>query len=48
MELIREHFHAIISHNFRRGLSQEYKSQELKFLLGDEAPSYSTMKIWFT
>ena len=47
MELIREHFRAIIFHNFRRGLSRQECIDELKFLYGDEAPSYSTMKNWF-
>ena len=38
MELTSEHF--------RRVLSQEC-IDELKFLYGYEAPSYSTMKSWF-
>ena len=42
MELIREHYRAIIFHTFLRGLELE-----LKFLYGDEAPSYSSMKNWF-
>ena len=37
MELIREHFRAIIFHNFRRGLSRQECRYELTFLNGDEA-----------
>ena len=44
MELVPEHFHAIIFHNFRGRLSRQECIDELKFLYGDEAPSYSTMK----
>ena len=47
MELIHEHFHAITFHNFRCGLLRQECIDELKFLYGDEAPSYSTMKNWF-
>ena len=47
MELIREHFRAIIFHNFRRGLSRHECNDELQFLYGDEASSYSSMKNWF-
>ena len=47
MELNREHFRAIIFHNFRRGLSRQECIDELKSLYGDEAPSYSTVKNWF-
>ena len=47
MELTREHFRAIIFHNFRRGLSRQECIDELKSLYGDEAPSYSTVKNWF-
>ena len=46
MELIREHFRAIVFHNFRRGLSQE-GIDELKSLFDDKAAFYSTMKNWF-
>ena len=42
MELIPEHFPVIIVHNFRRGLSRQECIDELKFLYGDETPSYST------
>ena len=44
MKLIREHFPAIIFHNFRRGLSAQECIDKLKFLYGDKAPSFSTMK----
>ena len=47
MELTREHFRAIIFHNFRGGLSRQECIDELKSLYGDEAPSYSTVKNWF-
>ena len=47
MELTREHFRAIIFHNFRRELSQQECIDELKFLYGYEAPSYSTVKNWY-
>uniref|UniRef100_A0A0K2TP03 Mariner transposase [Bombyx mori] n=1 Tax=Lepeophtheirus salmonis TaxID=72036 RepID=A0A0K2TP03_LEPSM len=47
MELSREHFRAIIFHNFRRGLLRQNCIDELKSLYGDEAPSYSTMENWF-
>ncbi|XP_037958961.1 uncharacterized protein LOC119688351 [Teleopsis dalmanni] len=47
MELTLGHFHAIIFHNFRRGLSRQECNDELKSLYGDEAPSYSIVKKWF-
>ena len=47
MEVIREHFRAIIFHNFRRGLLRQECIDELKSLVGDKAPSHSTMKNWF-
>lgn len=47
MELTREHFRAIIFHNFRRGLSRQECIDELSSLYGDEAPSYSTVKNWY-
>lgn len=47
MELNREHFRAIIFHNFRRGLSRQECIDELNSLYGDEAPSYSTVKNWY-
>ena len=47
MELIREHFRAIIYHNFRSELSRQEYIDELKCLYDDDAPSYSTMKNGF-
>ena len=47
MELTREHFRAIIFYNLRRGLSRQECIDELKSLLRDKAPSYSTVKSWF-
>jgi [histone H3]-lysine36 N-dimethyltransferase SETMAR len=47
MELTREHFRAIIFHNFRRGLSRQQCIDELKSLYGDQAPSFSTVKNWY-
>lgn len=47
MELTREHFRAIIFHNFRRGLSRQECINELNSLYGDDAPSYSTVKNWY-
>ncbi|XP_037941999.1 uncharacterized protein LOC119674914, partial [Teleopsis dalmanni] len=47
MKLTREHFRAIIFHNFRRGLSRQECIDELKSLYGDEPPSYSTVKNCF-
>ena len=42
--MICGHFRAIISHNIRRELSRKECIDELKFLNGDKAPSYRTMK----
>ncbi|GFT01071.1 putative DD34D transposase [Nephila pilipes] len=47
MELNREHFQAIIFHNFRRGLSRQECFDELNSLYSDKAPSYSTVKNWY-
>lgn len=47
MELTREHFRAIIFHNFRRGLSRQECIDELNSLYSDKAPSYSTVKNWY-
>ena len=47
MELNRVHFRAIIFYNFRRGLTQQQCMDELKYLYGDEAPSYGTVKNWY-
>ncbi|KFM76540.1 hypothetical protein X975_13763, partial [Stegodyphus mimosarum] len=44
MELTREHFHAIIFHNFRHGLSRLECFCELNSLYSDKAPFYSTVK----
>ena len=38
MELNREHFRAIISYNFRSGLTQQHCIDELNSIFGDEAP----------
>ena len=43
MKLIREYFHAIIFHNFRRGLSQQECIDELTFLYVDKASSYNNI-----
>ena len=42
MALTPEYFHAIIYHNFRRGLPGQENIDELKFLYGDEAPPLET------
>ncbi|XP_015599901.1 histone-lysine N-methyltransferase SETMAR-like [Cephus cinctus] len=47
MELTREHFRAIIFHNFRRGLSRQECSHEPNSFYSDKAPSYSTVKNWY-
>ena len=47
MELARDHVRSIFFYNFRRALSQQECIDELKFLFGDKAPSYGTVKIWF-
>ncbi|XP_040579850.1 uncharacterized protein [Lepeophtheirus salmonis] len=47
MELSREHFRAIIFDYFRRGLSRQKYTDELRSLYGDEAPYYSTVINWF-
>ncbi|GFS53078.1 glutamate receptor ionotropic, delta-1 [Nephila pilipes] len=47
MELNREHFRAIIFHNFRRGLSRQECFDELNSLYSDKAPSYSSVKNWY-
>ncbi|GFS88258.1 hypothetical protein NPIL_702731 [Nephila pilipes] len=47
MELNREHFRAIIFHNFRRGLSRQECFDELNSLYSDKAPSYSTVRNWY-
>lgn len=47
MELNREHFRAIIYHNFRRELTRQECADELKSFYGDEAPSLTTVKYWY-
>ena len=47
MPLIRDHFRAIIFHNFRREFLRQECFDELKLLYGDEAPSHGTMKNCF-
>ena len=47
MELTREHFRAIIFHNFRRGLSRQECFDELNSFYSDKAPSLSTVKNWY-
>ena len=47
MESTREHFRSIIFYNFRRGLSRQECIDELKYLYGDKAPSYGTVKNLF-
>ena len=39
MELNRDHFHAIIFYNFRRGLTQQHSINELNSIFSYEAPS---------
>ncbi|KAG7300048.1 hypothetical protein JYU34_015577 [Plutella xylostella] len=48
MELTREHFRAIIFHNFRRGLSQEQCLAELVSIYKLEAPSKTTIYRWYS
>ena len=47
MELNREHFHAIIFYNFRRGLTQQQGIDELNSIFGDEAPSRNNVYRWY-
>ena len=47
MELTREHFLSMIIHNLRRGPSRQEYIDEHKYLFGNKAPSYSTVKNWF-
>ena len=47
MELTREHFLAIICHNFRCELLILAYIDELKSLYDHEAPFYCTVKNWF-
>ena len=47
MELNREHFHAIIFYNFRRGLTQQQCIDELNSIFGDEALSKTSVYRWY-
>ena len=47
MSLNREHFRAIIFYNFRRGLTQQHCIDELNSILGNEAPSRTSVYRWF-
>ena len=47
MELNREHFRAIISYNFRRGLTQKQCIDELNSISGEEAPSRTSFYRWY-
>ena len=47
MELNREYFRAIIFFfNFRRGLTQPQRIDELNSIFGDEAPSRASIYRW--
>ena len=47
MELNREQFRAIISYNFRRGLTQQQSIDELNSIYGDEPPSRASFYRWY-
>ncbi|CAK1600353.1 unnamed protein product [Parnassius mnemosyne] len=47
MELTREHFCAIIYHNFRRSLSQDKYLRKLVSIYDIEAPSQTTIYRWY-
>ncbi|CAH1989545.1 unnamed protein product [Acanthoscelides obtectus] len=47
MELNREHFPAIIYHNFQRQLPQQEYHAELLSVFGNEAPHQSTISRWY-
>ena len=47
MELNREHFRAIISYNFRSGLTQQHCIDELNSIFGNEAPSRTSIYPWY-
>ena len=47
MELNREHFRAIIFHNFRCGLTQQQCNDALYLIFGDEAPSGTSVYRWY-
>ena len=46
MELNREHFRAIIFYNFRRGLTQQQRIDELNSIFGNETPSRTNVYPW--
>ena len=46
MALNREHFRAIFFYNFRRGLTQNQCIDELNSIIGDEAPSSTSVYRW--
>ena len=47
MELNREHFRAIISHNFPHGLTQQQSTDKLNSIFGDEASSRTSVYRWY-
>ena len=47
IELNREHFRAIIFYNFRLGLTQKQRIDELNTIFGDEAPSSTSVYRWY-
>ena len=47
MKLNREHFCAIISYNFRRGLPHQYCIAELNSIFGHEAPLRTSVYRWY-
>ena len=47
MELNRKHFRAIIFYKFRRGLTQQQCIDELNSIVGDEAPSRTSVYRWY-
>ena len=47
MELNREHYHAIIFYNFRRGLAQQQCINEPNLIFRDETPSKTSVYRWY-
>ena len=47
MEYNREHFRAIIFYNFRREWTQQQCIDEFNSILGDEAPSRTSIYRWY-
>ena len=47
MELNRKHFRAIIFYNFRCGLTQQQRNNELNSIFGDETPSRTSVYRWY-